>query len=65
MIKLSITPVILCGGSGTRMCSLSRAGFPEQFLYLTGNQRLFQQAAYRLLALGAAAIEVDMPLCDR
>ena len=29
-----VIPVILCGGSGTRLWPLSRAGFPKQFLVL-------------------------------
>ena len=46
-----IIPVILCGGSGTRLWPLSRAGFPKQFLVLSGdgsNQSLFQQAISRI-----------------
>ena len=46
-----ITPVILCGGSGTRLWPLSRAGFPKQFLVLSAdgsNQSLFQQAIERI-----------------
>jgi mannose-1-phosphate guanylyltransferase/mannose-6-phosphate isomerase len=39
-----IQPVILCGGSGTRLWPLSRSGFPKQFLCLTGGDSLFQQA---------------------
>ena len=31
-----VTPVILCGGSGTRLWPLSRTGFPKQFLCLSG-----------------------------
>jgi mannose-1-phosphate guanylyltransferase/mannose-6-phosphate isomerase len=60
MIK--VTPVILCGGSGTRLWPLSRTGFPKQFLCLTGNQSLFQQAAQRLAGLGQEGIEVTAPL---
>ncbi len=60
MIK--VTPVILCGGSGARLWPLSRAGFPKQFLSLTGNESLFQQAAHRLVALGSDDIQVAMPL---
>ncbi|WP_396435811.1 mannose-1-phosphate guanylyltransferase/mannose-6-phosphate isomerase [Limnohabitans sp.] len=57
-----ITPVILCGGSGTRLWPLSRTGFPKQFLCLTGNDSLFQQAAQRLNQLGNAHIQVSPPL---
>ncbi|WP_276574397.1 mannose-1-phosphate guanylyltransferase/mannose-6-phosphate isomerase [Pseudomonas tohonis] len=41
-------PVVLCGGSGTRLWPLSRAGFPKQFLCLVGNDSLFQQSIKRL-----------------
>lgn len=44
-----IQPVILCGGSGTRLWPLSRSGFPKQFLCLVGNDSLFQQSIKRLL----------------
>jgi mannose-1-phosphate guanylyltransferase/mannose-6-phosphate isomerase len=56
-----ITPVILCGGSGTRLWPLSRSGFPKQFLVLSGdgsNQSLFQQAITRINALGNAQIDL-------
>ena len=43
-----ITPVILCGGSGTRLWPLSRADFPKQFLTLIGDKSLFQQTVLRL-----------------
>lgn len=55
---IDVTPVILCGGSGTRLWPLSRIGFPKQFLCLTGNESLFQQAAQRLAALGSDHIQV-------
>jgi len=57
-----VTPVILCGGSGTRLWPLSRTGFPKQFLCLTGNQSLFQQAAQRLADLSNVDIQVTAPL---
>ncbi len=50
-----VQPVILCGGSGTRLWPLSRAGFPKQFLTLFGNESLFQLAAKRLQTLGSSA----------
>ncbi|MDR6207818.1 mannose-1-phosphate guanylyltransferase/mannose-6-phosphate isomerase [Paraburkholderia graminis] len=45
---MTITPVILCGGSGTRMWPLSRSGYPKQFLSLCGDLTLLQQTARRL-----------------
>ena len=59
---IQVTPVILCGGSGTRLWPLSRAGFPKQFLCLTGNESLFQQAAQRLAALGNDSIQIAAPV---
>lgn len=52
---ISVIPVILCGGSGTRLWPLSRSGFPKQFLVLSGDdssQSLFQQAIQRINAIG-------------
>lgn len=57
-----IQPVILCGGSGTRLWPLSRSGFPKQFLCLTGAESLFQQAAKRLVGLGSADTQVAKPI---
>ena len=57
-----IQPVILCGGSGTRLWPLSRSGFPKQFLCLTGAESLFQQAAKRLVGLGSADLQVAKPM---
>lgn len=56
---IDVRPVILCGGSGTRLWPLSRAGFPKQFLALTGEHSLFQLAANRLAGLGNSQITVD------
>ena len=56
-----IIPVILCGGSGTRLWPLSRAGFPKQFLVLSGdgsNQSLFQQAINRIHAVGCENVSL-------
>jgi mannose-1-phosphate guanylyltransferase / mannose-6-phosphate isomerase len=57
-----VVPVILCGGSGTRLWPLSRAGFPKQFLVLSGTTSLFQQAVERVNQLGAADITVGNTL---
>ena len=59
---INVIPVILCGGSGTRLWPLSRTGFPKQFLCLSGKESLFQQAALRLASLGNADIQVASPI---
>ena len=43
-----ITPVLLAGGSGTRLWPLSRKSYPKQFSKLIGDLSLFQQSALRL-----------------
>ena len=43
-----ITPVLLCGGSGTRLWPLSRKSYPKQFSPLTSSETLFQASAKRL-----------------
>ena len=48
---MKITPVILCGGSGTRLWPLSRHHYPKQFLKLVGDATLFQQSVSRAIAL--------------
>ena len=45
---MHIHPVILCGGSGTRLWPMSRGGYPKQYLKLTGENTLVQQTALRL-----------------
>jgi len=54
-----ITPVILCGGSGTRLWPLSRTAFHKQFLVLSGKNTLFQQAIHRLQSLKNASITLN------
>ena len=60
--KTNIQPVILCGGSGTRLWPLSRARFPKQFLVLSGTTSLFQQAVERVNSLADDDIEVGETL---
>ncbi len=50
-----ITPVLLCGGSGTRLWPLSRKSFPKQFTGLLGEESLFQASALRLSGEGYGA----------
>lgn len=49
-----ITPVLLCGGSGTRLWPLSRKSYPKQFVPLTGPDSLFQSSVKRLAGPGFA-----------
>tara|TARA_B110000008_G_scaffold279993_1_gene330419 strand:+ start:25078 stop:26481 length:1404 start_codon:yes stop_codon:yes gene_type:complete len=51
-----IFPVILSGGSGTRLWPLSRSEYPKQFLSLFNNNTLFQDTIIRL------PIEAENPL---
>ncbi|RZI47103.1 mannose-1-phosphate guanylyltransferase/mannose-6-phosphate isomerase [Candidatus Finniella inopinata] len=55
---LKITPVILCGGSGTRLWPLSRSLYPKQFYPLVGEGSLFLQT---LMRANNAAI-YDLPI---
>ena len=50
-----ITPVLLCGGSGTRLWPLSRKSYPKQFAALIGEETLFQASAARLSGPAYAA----------
>lgn len=50
-----LTPVIMAGGSGTRLWPLSRESFPKQFLALDGQASMLQQTLTRLQGLGAAS----------
>ncbi|KCV82314.1 hypothetical protein ATO10_07987 [Actibacterium atlanticum] len=43
-----INPVILCGGSGTRLWPLSRKSYPKQFVPLVDSETLFQASVSRL-----------------
>ena len=51
-----ITPVILCGGSGTRLWPLSRKSFPKQFVPLIGEKSLLQLTLERLAGISASLI---------
>jgi mannose-1-phosphate guanylyltransferase / mannose-6-phosphate isomerase len=56
---MKITPVILCGGSGTRLWPLSRQHSPKQFLKLVGDTTLFQQSVSRAIALENDDIQIE------
>jgi mannose-1-phosphate guanylyltransferase len=50
VVMTQIVPVILCGGSGTRLWPRSRASKPKPFLRLTGDRTLFEQTVGRCLS---------------
>ena len=47
-----ITPIILAGGSGTRLWPLSRKSYPKQFSSFGGDKSLFQDTVLRLSGKG-------------
>jgi mannose-1-phosphate guanylyltransferase/mannose-6-phosphate isomerase len=49
----SIVPVVLCGGSGTRLWPLSRKALPKQFVPLVNGKSLLQLTLERAALLGA------------
>ncbi|MDJ0651846.1 MAG: mannose-1-phosphate guanylyltransferase/mannose-6-phosphate isomerase [Simkaniaceae bacterium] len=49
-----IIPVILAGGSGTRLWPLSKKSSPKQFLKLIGSRSLFQEALLRVKEIPSA-----------
>jgi mannose-1-phosphate guanylyltransferase len=51
----SVTPIILCGGSGTRLCPLSRQSLPKQFVPLIDNKSLMWLTLERTDLIGSEA----------
>ena len=47
----TITPVLLCGGVGSRLWPVSRQGRPKQYLNLIGETSMLQQTLTRIEAL--------------
>ena len=56
----SITPVILCGGSGTRLWPLSRKSFPKQFVPLIADKSLLQLTLERVQERPFDASELEL-----
>ena len=52
---MTIQPVILAGGTGSRLWPLSRELYPKQVINLTGDQSLLQTTVQRVAALEDAA----------
>lgn len=65
-MKNTLVPVILCGGSGTRLWPLSRETYPKQFLALAGEHTMLQDTALRLQGLpdGVALDASPIVVCN-
>ncbi|MEZ5609698.1 MAG: mannose-1-phosphate guanylyltransferase/mannose-6-phosphate isomerase [Rhodocyclaceae bacterium] len=59
---MQLQPVILSGGSGTRLWPLSREQYPKQLLALAGDDTMLQATATRLDGLTGACEVVDRPI---
>lgn len=57
MSNIQIIPVVLCGGSGTRLWPISRDKMPKQFLNLMGNTSLLQETVLRSVSISGASSE--------
>ena len=57
-----ITPVILCGGHGTRLWPLSRRNYPKQFIDLNDGPTLFQKTINRLQLLNNKVFKINQIL---
>ncbi len=57
-MSTTITPVILCGGAGTRLWPLSRKSLPKQFVPLIGGKSLLQLTLDRVRPLGPGLMVV-------
>lgn len=60
-----LIPLILSGGSGTRLWPISRRNLPKQFLSLSGKETLFQQTVLRAASLPDAAAPVVVASDDQ
>ena len=59
-----IQPVVLSGGSGTRLWPLSREKYPKQLLSLIGDDSLLQATVRRVLGMPDAELAAPMVVCN-
>ena len=62
MVK--IQPVVLSGGSGTRLWPLSREKYPKQLLSLVGDDSLLQATVRRVEGLAGITLTAPMVVCN-
>lgn len=63
MKKSLLVPVILCGGSGTRLWPLSRSGYPKQFVEFQKGRTLFKSTLKRVV--GLTNISSPIVVCNK
>ncbi|MDH3977811.1 MAG: mannose-1-phosphate guanylyltransferase/mannose-6-phosphate isomerase [Gammaproteobacteria bacterium] len=61
---MKLLPVILCGGSGSRLWPLSRSQYPKQLLRLVGEHSLLQQTLLRLSGLNTELLQ-PLVICNQ
>ena len=59
-----IQPIVLSGGSGTRLWPLSREKYPKQLLALTGADSLLQATVRRVEGIDGATLCPPMVVCN-
>ena len=59
-----LLPVVLSGGSGTRLWPLSRTQQPKQFLSLIGDRTLLQSTLLRLSGMGTDSVAAPIVVCN-
>ena len=62
--ELLLQPVVLSGGSGTRLWPLSREKYPKQLLPLIGEDSLLQATVRRTEGITGAALAAPMVVCN-
>lgn len=63
MTSIPVLPVVLSGGSGTRLWPLSRGQFPKQLLSLIGTDSLLQATLRRVVDLPGTAVSSPLIVC--
>ena len=61
---MQIQPVVLSGGSGTRLWPLSREKYPKQLLPLIGDDSLLQATVRRVEGIAGLEIAEPMVVCN-